>query len=74
MKNKELILRILINRKTQKKTKYRTVIYYLLGMKITVGKEMSKKIDILVANSKFRILSNLIDNYLENIITNFGAQ
>ena len=42
-------------------------------MKVTVSKEMSKKIDILIASSKFRILSNLIDNYSENIITNFGV-
>ena len=71
MKENELILRVLINKKTQKKVKYRTVTYYLLGMKITVSKEMSKKIDNLIVSGKFKILSNLIDNYSENIGKNF---
>ena len=71
MNNTELILRILLNTKTQRKRQYRTVTYILLGMNVTVSKNMSIKIDELVAQNKVRNLRMLLDNYSENIITNF---
>ena len=40
-------------------------------MNVTVSKNMSIKIDELVAQNKVRNLRMLLDNYSENIITNF---
>jgi dihydroxyacetone kinase len=74
MNDKEIILRVLTNNKTQRKRKYSTTTYNLLGMKITVSKLMSKKIDKLIAQNKIIILSNLIDNYSESILTNFKGR
>ena len=44
MNSTELILRILLNTKTERKRQYRTVTYILLGMNVTVSKNMSIKI------------------------------
>jgi len=67
----DLIYRVIVNSKTAQKKHGRYVTYELLGMKVTVHKFVSKKINTFLASGKKKVLYNYLNNYSPNITTNF---
>ena len=70
MNKKEIILKILLNRKCKRSQKKDIVTYNLKSLKVFVPVSFSKKIEVFIKQKKYRLLSLFIDNYKERFLLN----
>ena len=69
--HKDIVLKILTNKRCKRVLKNNFVTYKLDSLTINVKNNVSKKIDDFVKAKKYQMLAKFIDMYSEMMITNF---